>query len=344
MNNQQASPQRSESTIREYQRVVKRTQDQILSNARLPGENITNPRTRALERAAWRWLLDDLLRDALRPQEVHSICRELLQKMKRASDTAVKQYREKVKLGISVERTTRRQTKRASLKGLDLDWRQQMLQLASIKFPQELDALRTLAITGLRPIELEKAVAVGDLGIEVCFSISGAKMGVWDHGQNGGQVSRQLTFTKNHPSFVAQIESNSVVQVSRRRLEYVVRSLSLQLWPKRVGCRAISPYTFRHAFAAELKAQGFTETEIALALGHQSTSSQTHYGSRAQGAARGQGRYLVEVWAASEVREPNARTQRKIPPKRSITKTRGPSISSFEKAPIASSVADGPAP
>jgi hypothetical protein len=264
--------------------------------------------------------------------------------MKRASDVAIKQYREKVKLGISISRITKRQTKRASLRGLGVDWRQQMLQLASIRFPKDVDALRTLAVTGLRPIELEKAVTVGDLGPEVCFSIAGAKMGVWDHGQNGGQASRQLTFSKGHPALGENISSSVVVQVSRRRLEYVVRSLSLQLWPGRTGHRAISPYSFRHAFAAELKAQGFTETEIALALGHQSTSSQAHYGSRAQGAARGQARHLVEVWAASEVREPIAQKQKKPPPKRSNKVETNLSASKFEKASVGSTAAGGLAP
>jgi integrase len=316
MNNSAVPPARNASTICEYERIVKRTQPEILNNVRLPGENVLNPRTRALERAAWRWCLKDLLMDISRPSAVHEICRQLLQKMKRASELAMKNYSDRILTGAPAPLKTTRQTKRHSLKGLDIDWRQQMLQRAAIRFPNEVDALRTLAVTGVRPIELEKGVAVCDPGSEVSFSVAGAKTGEWDHGRNAGQASRQITISKSHPYLGQNIAKSFIALVNRRRLEYVVQRLSRELWPRRTGKRSISCYSFRHAFAAELKAQKFTGTEIACALGHQSTLSQSYYGSQSQGSARGEARFLVEVWAINEVRLAAAATKKKPPPKK----------------------------
>jgi hypothetical protein len=311
---------KAQSTIREYERVVKRTQTQVLRNERLPGENVLNPRTRSLERSAWRWCLNNLLLDASRPPEVHEICRELLSKLKCASDKAINDFDNRIKVGIHQQLTTNRKTKRSSLTGLDVDWRRQILNLAATRFPEEVEALRVLSLVGVRPIELERGVAVLDIGSDVCFSIAGAKMGEWAHGHNAGQASRQLTISKEHPLLEQKIINSSVVKINRRRLEYVVKVLALELWPKRRGQRLISCYTFRHAFAAELKAQRFSEADIARALGHQSTTSQAHYGSRSQGAWRGEICHLVEVWAVSEVRETVPEKKKKPPRKKAAVK------------------------
>jgi integrase len=315
--------ERAESTIREYQRVVKRTQDEVLNNLRLPGQNVANPRTRSLERSAWRWCLINLLADDFRPREVHEICHDLLKKMRCASDLAVKNYNQRLKDGIQPQLKTKRKTKRSSLSGLDTNWRRQILDLAALRFPNELEALRVLSLTGARPVEIEKGVALLDFGKEVCFSIVGGKLGQWGHGYNGGQQSRHLTISKEHPNLADNVVNSSIVKLTRRRLEYVIKTLTQELWPKRKGQRAISPYTFRHAFSADLKAQNFTETDIAIALGHQSTISQMHYGSRAQGVWRGEACHLVELWAATEVRE-TAPEKKKKPPRKKLLRSDEP--------------------
>jgi integrase len=89
-------------------------------------------------------------------------------------------------------------------------------------------------------------------------------------------------------------------------------SVSLGKLVKRLGriafprfARALTPYAFRHALAAEMKASGvFTEAEIAAALGHLSARTQQHYGSatssRGLGAERA--RQITAIRAADPVR------------------------------------------
>lgn len=69
--------------------------------------------------------------------------------------------------------------------------------------------------------------------------------------------------------------------------------------------RALTPYAFRHALAADMKACGtFTEAEIAAALGHLSARTQQHYGSAASSRGLGAGRALqiTTIRAADPVR------------------------------------------
>jgi integrase len=62
----------------------------------------------------------------------------------------------------------------------------------------------------------------------------------------------------------------------------------------------VSPYSLRHQFAANLKAAGFDNIQIAQALGHLSVKSQQRYGSSGQGQGGGVG--LIQADATRDVR------------------------------------------
>lgn len=73
--------------------------------------------------------------------------------------------------------------------------------------------------------------------------------------------------------------------------------------------RALTPYVFRHALAADLKASGFDEEDIARALGHLSTRTQEHYGSvtSSRGLDAGRAAQIHRIAAAEPVRTAPAR-------------------------------------
>lgn len=69
----------------------------------------------------------------------------------------------------------------------------------------------------------------------------------------------------------------------------------------------LTPYVFRHAFAADLKVAGQCEPEIiAKALGHQSTRTQEHYGLKSSTRALNvdRARQIIAVTATSPIRNP----------------------------------------
>ncbi|RBI85630.1 hypothetical protein DRV85_07825 [Rhodosalinus halophilus] len=80
--------------------------------------------------------------------------------------------------------------------------------------------------------------------------------------------------------------------------------------------RGLTPYAFRHALAAEMKASGvFAEAEIAAALGQLSARTQQHYGSatssRGLGAERA--RQITAIRAADPVRAARQRWRPESP-------------------------------
>jgi integrase len=71
----------------------------------------------------------------------------------------------------------------------------------------------------------------------------------------------------------------------------------------RAGVPPIAPYSFRHLFAADLKADAVAKTVIAGALGHRSTATQKRYGTKKQGSSGGM--TLVSVTHSNDIRDPD---------------------------------------
>jgi len=198
--------------------------------------------------------------------------------------------------------------------------------------------LAALMLTGCRPAELAE-----DLGVEVAaigsgetpglaFRIRGAKTdrpaddnlpargqaireialrcaspeALWLHGHlwGLGEATARLTWPTPERSATGVIlppaERHRRVSVSLgKRVERLGRIAFPRL------TRPLTPYAFRHAIAAEMKASGaFSEAEIATALGHLSARTQQHYGSAASSRGLGAERALqiTTIRAADPVR------------------------------------------
>jgi integrase len=177
-----------------------------------------------------------------------------------------------------------RKGKRTGLFSLPEDWRQKMVN-ASVGSEYHL-ALMALTLTGLRPAELEKGVRV-ELTAEghLAFTVCGAKVTAI-----AGQPMRQIRMYVGDPvtrRLALHLQATGgkdgiVVSVSdARKFCDDVRALSARLFKR---CKYVaSPYSFRHAFSADMKTQNVSPQDLAMMMGHVTERSQRGYGSRNQG-------------------------------------------------------------
>jgi integrase len=187
---------------------------------------------------------------------------------------------------ITKENRTPRCSKRKVMSGLKPNWR---LDLLNCVYEPYAKAYVVAALTGCRPAELLRGVEIAVEGDFVTFKIYGAKVT-----DKNGQPTRELTVdialldsgmkkvllagmrdeTKGTPVHRAV----ATVQISCRRN---FSAAILNAWRKHTEYRSIkkvTAYCLRHAFASDLKASDLSAEEIAVALGHASTSTQTCYG------------------------------------------------------------------
>ena len=162
------------------------------------------------------------------------------------------------------------------------------------------DRLRTLVlgVTGCRPSELDKGVSLSiDQDGHLVARIGGSKV---SDNTGGGQQWRELTLpaegdhARKLSSWVrkqgGKVTVSGCTEAYRKRLARA---------GERAGWRGISPYSFRHQFASDEKAES-NDDELSAALGHASARSRQHYGHARQ--ARGKGG--VRARAAEPVRSP----------------------------------------
>ncbi|MGV1098745.1 hypothetical protein ACUUL3_04965 [Thiovibrio sp. JS02] len=144
------------------------------------------------------------------------------------------------------------------------------------------------------------------------ISIEGTKT----HDGRYGQEFRQLTIQIN--SGETQFLENSI-QENNGHLDVIIknpkalceaiRRHSKKLWQRRKY--VVSPYSFRHQFAADLKNDHAPE-EVAMAMGHSVCKTQQYYGMRNQGRS---GRMLCSITAEKMIFKDNAKNDRgKISP------------------------------
>lgn len=191
--------------------------------------------------------------------------------------------------------------KRKLLGRLPKTWRDDMLRKALDARSKYSEAVAVLYATGCRPAELEagvRLIAVDD--DHFIAEISGAKVSA-----DTGQTWRRLTLARDHDAatrcLAALLHSGeAIVSVrSAKMLGQSVGHLSSGLWPRRHLTEAVTPYCFRHAFSADLKADGWSKQDIAAALGQQSDRTQSHYGMSRQGR---KSKRIVAIEAAAPVR------------------------------------------
>ena len=148
------------------------------------------------------------------------------------------------------------------------------------------DALLVLSLTGLRPAEIKKGVRVSFTGqARLSITIQGAKVT-----SVTGQPERRLWLKIDNPIAWALFDAVEAHGLDRdllvsigdtRKFSDYVRRVSRRLFAK-TGY-VVSPYSFRHAFAADLKAQRVPLSMLAQAMGHVAQDSQRGYGVAGQG-------------------------------------------------------------
>lgn len=147
-------------------------------------------------------------------------------------------------------------------------------------------------VTGCRPQELANGVQARLLRDgTVVTRVKGAKTD-----QIAGQPTRfmRLLATDGITRLLAQeLEVGRTLDSRRLGLEKVntytkrVARSCAEIFPERKGKARLSCYSIRHQFKADLKAEGWSASEIAMAMGHSTTRSGTAYGRGGHGTGGG---------------------------------------------------------
>jgi integrase len=277
----------SKSTATEYMRVIER----IKANGTWPGSS-TNGRTRAVERAAYRWYAAHRLVELIQAGE-HKKATQIwsaVQRIDREAQKAKADY----EAGSVQPNAQIRRTKRRSLRGLPPDWREQLVH-ASARSRYALQ-IQVMTLCGCRPEELAKGVLIRREGDELVIGIEGAKV---SKRTGGGQPWRELRIAADHPLATGLPDGKYSVP-NAKAIENAIDHYGKKLWPRRA--EPISAYSLRHAAASDFKAAGLAQVEVAAALGHASTATMERYGT-ANGSGKG-GLKLKSTEAARAVREP----------------------------------------
>lgn len=193
--------------------------------------------------------------------------------------------------------TAPRKTKRRSLPRTP-GWQARVFEAAS---PAQRAGIAVLWATGCRPAEIEDGVDLRLVrlkdGREVIHAhVPGAKVTAIT-----GQPRRVLAIATDTEAGKALLSimagrAELTVQRSASRL----RKDTADIMDRSGLGWAVSPYSFRHQQAAELKATMPDAAEVAAALGHRTTRSQSRYGTVAQATGRGS---IIAAKAVRPVRE-----------------------------------------
>lgn len=281
----------AESTRAEYQRAIRR----------LAGEHwhdyatARQLRTLGVIRSAWRvsiayWVLQSLREsEKADTPEARANAREMA-RYYAAQLLESHEYRRPLK-----KTGPRTKSKRASISGLPSDWCDQLV--AEVP-PKHRHHCVVMALTGARPEEMGSPVelkSMGDGTLEVL--IRGAK--VSQH-TGGGQAWRRLSLCGGLAERLRQaVENRGGLVVLPPKQGFGLQK-AIAAAATRLGFTGVSAYSFRHGFAADLKAAKADPDAISLALGHVSRSSKSRYGA-ARSGFKNHAR-LVAVEAASDLR------------------------------------------
>lgn len=178
-----------------------------------------------------------------------------------------------------------------------------------------------MALCGCRPSEFENSVVVKQIDADTFeFTICGKKSGT--RVKNGktfttGQTLRTVTVTRNsmldkhgqvNPEFIVlerALAGKKYAELTAKAtaIRDVVIRASKKAFPDMVN--RPTAYSFRHAFASNLKAaNGEDSEETAAALGHSSTKTQQGYGYSKHGRSSGGG-YACKASATDRIRTPH---------------------------------------
>lgn len=212
------------------------------------------------------------------------------------------------------EKPTAAQPKRSARKTLppSPEWPGKAFEAAT---PAQRPAVAVLWASGCRPAEVEMGVDVSKRagGEVIVLEVPGAKVRA-----NAGQPRRSIAIKADSEAgraLLAILGDKERLTVSRPAQRIAKDFADIR---KKAGL-AVSAYSFRHQFAAEMKAKFGSHTvgaeQVAAAMGHRVTRSQQHYGAKAQ-AKGGSGVIAVKaVEAVKETRQRPATPRKEKAPK-----------------------------
>ena len=193
-------------------------------------------------------------------------------------------------------------SKKYQVAKLPKNWRERYFNHILAKRSKYAAAIALLALTGCRPSEIENGITLhlqADQSIKV--HIEGKKT----HDGQYGQAVREFVITDDGPEYaylVAEMRKNNnqiLIQVaSANALGEQMRKYGKQVFPKMAG--AISPYTYRHAFAKNIKSTLDSKVDIAVAMGHSNDKSQRYYANKGKD---GGGFKIEQIEGTREVKQ-----------------------------------------
>lgn len=181
---------------------------------------------------------------------------------------------------------------------LPKDWRAKLFEVVKgrkLTKPGRLpEAVAALWVTGCRPAELEKGVVYMAHNGRLVIKIEGAKHGTIDNGEvvaERGMASRTIAVDPDlHPG-ARYLYDLALAQELPRKLSYNRNSIrsrineaGREVLAKLKDAPSLSPYSFRHAMASDLKScDTITNEQRAQVMGHLSVESLESYGRRRRG-------------------------------------------------------------
>lgn len=147
-------------------------------------------------------------------------------------------------------------------------------------------AIAVLWATGARPAEIEKGVDVERVAGGLRVRIPGAKV---NDDKHSGQPVRVLLVKEDTPAGRALLAALGDAQKTtiQRKADRISKDFLDHIRPRLPASYRVSAYSFRHQTAANLKADLGDPSKVAEAMGHRSTRSQQHYGTKRQSQAGG---------------------------------------------------------
>lgn len=147
-------------------------------------------------------------------------------------------------------------------------------------------AIAVMWATGARPAELEKGVDIERVGGGIRVRIPGAKV---NDRKGSGQPVRVLLISEATPAgraLAAALGEAEKITVKRKAAR-IGKDFADHIRPRLPASYQVSAYSFRHQAAANMKADLGDAEKVATAMGHRSTRSQQHYGTKRQSQAGG---------------------------------------------------------
>ena len=305
----------SEKSMQDYQRMAKRLIHHIPPDAVETIKRAADTRSAATwfkRRAALQWYARNKIQRLLKEQDsIQRILRAMpddqgLREEWLGMIEVLESYctlLAKIPIGCPIPQKERkpRHSKRKDLAGLPPDWREKLLMRMEMYRLPYLAA----AITGCRPEELNMGILFMIRDGELHVSIDGAKVK-----EKTGQPWREMSWKLPREGLVSILAtavklaggSMEIRIDSPRNFSTNIRDAAKHLWP---NCNeTVTPYCLRHQFAADMKASGASDEDIAKAMGHCAVSTAQYYGTARQ--SRGRSVHPDRVEAAREVRKAKA--------------------------------------